>query len=174
MSTQSGDRHHFYSPWVAFCGCRVWVLGIGLQTGWRSWVAQCTAKGGHHMWVVGTRVGCQWCPPGHLYLSHFLSFPLMGLYPPRVSATQAYTDFPMWIGFRLWQGGDRFREACASHYAVTYRFRPTQRESNIKVVSFSSGSSMGPKLSQIDSTIYSQSSKWQLYVATLGVIAFGT
>jgi hypothetical protein len=33
MSTQSGDRHHLSSLWVAVFGVWVWVLGIGLQTG---------------------------------------------------------------------------------------------------------------------------------------------
>ena len=101
MSIQSGDRHYLNSHWVAFFGRQVWVFGIGLQMGWRSWVAQCTSEGGHRMWVVGTRVGCQgtkvrcqWRPPGHLNFGHFLSFPLMGLHPPKVIATQAYTDFP--------------------------------------------------------------------------------
>jgi hypothetical protein len=101
MSTQSGDRHHLGSPWVAVFGARVWVLGIGLQTGWCSWVAQCTSEGGHRMWVVvtrlgwlGTHVGCQWRPPGHSYFGHFLSFPLLGLYSPRVFATQHQPDSP--------------------------------------------------------------------------------
>ena len=95
MSIQSGGRHQLGSLWVAFFGRRVWVLGIGLQTDWRSWVAQCTSEGGHRMWVVGTRVGCQctqgrcqWHPMRHLYSGHFLSFPLMRLHPPRVTATQ--------------------------------------------------------------------------------------
>jgi len=56
-STQSGDRHHLGSPRVAVFGVWVWVLGIGLQKGWRSWVAQCTSAGGHRMWVVVTRLG---------------------------------------------------------------------------------------------------------------------
>ena len=35
-----------------------------------------------------------------LYFGHFLSFPLMGLHPPRVIAIQAYTDFLRWPSFR--------------------------------------------------------------------------
>ena len=106
MSTQSGDRHHLGSPWVAVFGVWVWVLGIGLQTGRRSWVAQCTSEGGHRMWVLvthlgwlGTHVGCQRCPPGHYYFGHFLSYPLMGLHSPRVFVTQHQPDSPRWTGF---------------------------------------------------------------------------
>jgi hypothetical protein len=105
MSTQSRDRHHLGSPWVAFFGRRIWVLGTRLQTCWRSWVAQCTSEGGHRMWVVGirvgcqgTQVGCQWRPPGQMYFGLFLPIPLMGLHSPRVTATQAETDSPWWTG----------------------------------------------------------------------------
>ena len=105
MSTQSGDRHPLGSPWVAVFGVRVWVLGRGLQTGWRSWVAQCTSKGGHRMWVVvtrlgrlGTHVGCQWCPWAILIMvisSFFLSWVchLLGCLLPNT-----YPIPPKWTG----------------------------------------------------------------------------
>ena len=99
MSTQLGDRHRFGSLWVAFFVCRVWVLGIGLQAGCQSWLHNALARVGATCGWLGTRVGCHWHPPGHLYFGHFLPFLLMGLYSPRVSATQPSTDFPRWTGF---------------------------------------------------------------------------
>ena len=93
----------FGSLWVAFFGCQVWVLGIRLQAGWRSWIVPrvatiCGWLGTCLGWL-GTHVGCHWLPSGHFYFGHFLSFPLMGLYSPKVYATQAQPDFPRWRGF---------------------------------------------------------------------------
>jgi hypothetical protein len=89
MSTHSGDRHRFGSLWVAFFGWQVWVLDIRLQAGWRSWVAQCTAEGARYVLVgLAPMLGVIGAP-AHFYFGHFLSFPVMGLYSPRVSATQA-------------------------------------------------------------------------------------
>ena len=80
MSTRSGDRHRFGSLWVAFFRCWVWVLGRQLQAGWRSWVAQCTAEGGHHMWVAWHLSWMAWhpcwvslAPPRHYYFGFFSS-----------------------------------------------------------------------------------------------------
>ena len=82
ISTQPGDRLRVGLPWVAVFGLRVWVLGGGLQTGWRPWVAQCTKEGGHRMWVFrtlvgcdGTQQGCQWHPRGICVLVISSPFP---------------------------------------------------------------------------------------------------
>ena len=78
---------------VAF-GWRFWGSGMGF--GW----TVCRRVGVHGLqnalprvpticgWL-GTHVGCHWRPPGHYYLGHFLSFPLMDVYSTRVCATQA-------------------------------------------------------------------------------------
>ena len=83
------------------------VLGIGLQTG--------VGVNGVHNALPRAATICGWLAPvlgvkapksgvngnpGPVVLRHFLSFPLMGLYPPRVFVTQAYTDFPRWTSFR--------------------------------------------------------------------------
>ena len=103
MSTKPGDRHHFGGRLVAVFEDWVWVLGIGLQMGRRSWVAQSTFEGGHHVWVlvthlgwVGTHVGCQRRPTGHYYVGHFNSIFLAGSHSPRVTATQPLPDCPAW------------------------------------------------------------------------------
>ena len=91
----SANHHRFGSLWVAFFVVRVLVLGIGLHAVWHSWIPQCTSKGGCHIWVVWHQCWVSSVPPSHMYFGYFFSFPFMGLYSPRVVATQVETDFPM-------------------------------------------------------------------------------
>ena len=81
-----------------------------LGVGFGFWGEGCKRVGVHGLNNALKRVAtiCGWlapnsgvngAPPGHLCSGCFLSFPLLGLHPPRVTATQAHTDFTKWHGF---------------------------------------------------------------------------
>ena len=127
--TATGLGCHFHSTrwpppgWVALGG-GFWVAGLGFgrrvavglasmgctmhQSGWPPYVGV-----PHPCWVRWHRTRMSMAPPGHLCYGCFLFFPMLGLHPLRVTATQSHIDLPRCPG--LWA----FARVCSTHNPST-------------------------------------------------------